>query len=611
MKEDRFQLASLLMVAATVASGCAGPQMRTPVQPILMGEYGQARSAVISEMRSKKKADRAAVLDAVRIGVLTLDDGLPEAAMFTLSDAYDTLRAQGINKDRTVAAVVLNEDVKIYKGEPFEQAIALAYYAMAHASQGSWDNARAASLASLFYLQDFEKGGAKGGDGSGSAMRAANDVADRSARFEALVNQGMDRDEAARRVDADEDIADASGEDKGYVAVESDFTLGYLLAGVANQQMGRDDEASDYFRRVQTLDPRLTQLTQTLRDGRYNTLLIVSFGLGPRKAPANEDQTATTFVPRFPSGDEALGVSVAGFGARRYPVVLDVNAMSRDARWRGWEGFRQTKSALGSTMVLGGLATAALARDGDAKLVGLGVAAAGLFVKAGSHADMRFVDVYPQRFYAVPLNITDRTSVTLQVDGHPVSRLVLHDLAPPQVLPGEAAVQLRYVRLVTGTSPGMAPPPWAVRERVVYANPHAVPDPSPTLPYILGGTDARPPTERVLDDYQSRGHLTGWTLNDLTNLYRDEAIFWEVQETEGLAPLHVLEGGPSLIAPLPGTTGYARLFSGEHPPYQPDTERVAKLQRELKSDPKPAAIRFDSQPAGVVSRPMSFEGTGR
>ena len=579
--------------------GCAGPRMRTPVQPILMGEYGQARAAVLREME-EKRGDRAALLDAVRLGVLTLDDGLPEAAMFTLSDAYDTLRTQGINRDRTVAAVVLNEDVKIYKGEPFEQALALSYYAMAHASQGSWDNARAASLASLFYLQDFEgpSGGADEGGWSADATRAADDAAARSARFESLVNQGMDPREAARRVDADADVVEGEV-DRGYVAVESDFTLGYLLAGVANQQMGREDEASDYFLRVRRLDPRLDELVQTLRQGQYNTLLVVSFGLGPRKAPANEDATATVFLPRFPSGDDLLSVRVEGFDARRYPVVLDVNAMSRDARWRGWEGFRRTKSALGSGLVWGGLAAALLSNDDDVKLAGLGAAAAGLFVKAGSHADMRFIDVYPQRFYVVPLNLAAPTTLTLQIDRHPVSRLVLHDLAPPDVLPGQPTAQLRYVRLVTGYSPGMAPPPWAVADRTRYANPYAASDPAPRLPYILGGRDVRPPTESTLDDYQAHGYLTTFTLNGLTNLYRDENIFWDVQETNGLAPPHVLEGGPSLLAPLPGTTGYARLFSGRHPPYAPRTDRVAQLQRRLTPGP-------DADASQVVSRPLTM-----
>ena len=66
------------------------------------------------------------------------------------------IRDRGLNKDKTVRSVVFTEGVKVWKGEPFEQAMALVYYGFVQASQGSWDNARAAASNALFYLRDFE-----------------------------------------------------------------------------------------------------------------------------------------------------------------------------------------------------------------------------------------------------------------------------------------------------------------------------------------------------------------------------------------------------------------------------------------------------------------------
>src|SRR5687768_17761051 len=128
--------------------------------------------------------------------------------------------------------------------------------------QESWDNTRAAELGSLFQLRDFGK--APGHPGPRRGATAASSAPD-----------------------------GPTGEDlsTGYVAEKSDFVLGYLMAGVANQQIAaetgddsRAQEAADYFREAARLRPALAGLIDELRAGRYNTLLVVDYGRGPRKA---------------------------------------------------------------------------------------------------------------------------------------------------------------------------------------------------------------------------------------------------------------------------------------------------------------------------------------
>lgn len=538
--------------------------MRTPGESLAIGDYGRARTSIANTL-STKRSDRRFLLDRMRLAVLTLADGYPESAALIFEDVYDILRTQGINRDKTVASVVLNEDIKLWKGEPFEQALALAYYSMTQAELGSWDNARAAAENSLFYLRDF------GRDSSGRRIDTA-EIARRSARYEQALARGQDPDAALERGDY---------LDHGYVVRESNFTLGYLLHGIASQQLGLDEEASDYFLRVTELDPDLEPLTEAFRTGDYNTVLVVSFGLGPEKIGYGPDSALAKFRPRFRSTDSAIYVRVEDYEHRRYPQVHDVNYMAADHMWNNLEDIRIAKSQLGTGLLFGGIiATDVGARRGnDAALYGgLGALAAGAFMKAGAHVDIRYADLFPQRFYVVPLNITEpNTRVTLQVDGEPGSKLVLTGLNPPE---GQDA-QLRYVRLLSPRRGRTLPPAWATSGEIFYGNPvTGAVDESP-LPWILGGRDVRLPTESTLDDYQRAGYLRGLTANQLRNLYAAEGILWSTEAQAGYARRHVLEGGRSLVAPLGGTTGFVRLFGQPRPPYKPQSQAVANLAEQV------------------------------
>jgi hypothetical protein len=75
------------------------------------------------------------------------------------------------------------------------------------------------------------------------------------------------------------------------------------------------------------------------------------------------------------------------------------------------------------------------------------------------------------------------------------------------------------------------------------------------------------------------------TTVDLENLYREEGIALTVEDQQGRSRKHILEGGDSLVAPLPGTAGFARLFDQMHPPYQPRSQAVQDLVRQTQETP--------------------------
>lgn len=550
-----------LLALAILVSGCQDP-VDTPYAALATGDYANPRTQIQNDMQPKR-SDRSYLLDRMRVGVLTLADGYPESAQTVFEEVYDLLRTQGINKDKTVASVVLNEDLKIWKGEPFEQALAMAYYAMTQAELGSWDNTRAAANGSLFALRDF------GEDDEGNRIDTF-EIARRAVEYERAIEAGDSPDEALKK---------ANYLDNGYAVRDSDFALGYLLAGIANQQLGRTKEADDHFLRVLELDDRMDQLVQALRDNRYNTVLVVSYGLGPEKVGYGPDNALARFTPRFSSDDGELRVRIGPSMGRTYPAVQDVNKMAADHMWNNLEDVRSAKSTIGTVMTYGGLYAAMYGASNsghdDAVYYGLGAAALGVFLKAGAHVDTRYCDVLPQRFYIVPLYLTDPNQpIELEVQGRPSTKLMLTGLGPPGPMSiGKA--QLRYVRLVSDRNPQAPPPGWATSGQVYYGNPYTTSHGE--SPYILGGFDVSPPTQRAIDAYHRAGMLRGMTLADLRELYRAEGVQLTTEDGHGFADRHVLEGGSSVVLPLPGTTGFVRLFGQTHPAYQPKSNEVARL----------------------------------
>ena len=559
-----------LAVAVALCGGCASGLDPDLVAATDVGRYGGSRVALEKQLTADP-SDRNYILDRLRLLILTLADGQPDAAEVIAGQTFSLLSTQGINADKTVSSVVFNESVKIWKGEPFEQAMGYHYIALQKAERGEWDNARASSASSLFLLKDF-------GDNEKSAAGAdlsTEELARRAARQD------------ARNPGAGDDYLD-----KGYAAVKTDFALGYVINGVSNLAIGRADEANDNFLEAQRLNPSLGTLCDQLRSGKYNTVFVVDYGRGPAKVTYGSDDALVRFQPRQYSDGRGLevvvasqdgGVVVGGVAESprvAYPAVCDVNQMAASHMWNNLEDVRSAKSAIGNVLMLGGGGVAIGSRDRKARTAGLIAAGVGLLLKASSSADTRYCEFLPQRVFVFPASIaTQSATVSLHISGDDRSRVVLTDLAPPK---SGDRFQLRYVRL-----PNSGPQPWAIGGRTVYANDRRVlPVAGDSLPYIMGGYCVRFPTDDVMEYYRRSGNLTDLTAIQLQNIYREEGVAFTVEDQKGASRKHILEGGDSLVCPLAGTTGYQRLFGQTHTPYQP---RSAALRDYL--DQHPAVAR--------------------
>ncbi len=557
---------SLVATLAISLSACVAQPEPTLVAAVYRADYGAARQSMKDKIarssepltsRTPKNPSRDYALDRMRLGLLTLADGYAPQIGSAWDDLYQILRRAGINKDAGLASVVINEDLKVWKGEPFEQALAFHYIGLHYAMQGSWDNARAAELNSLFPLKAVIK--------TPDNRRISNVE---------VIQKTPDGEEAFNHPEE----------------VRTNFALGFLMTGIAAHEIGKEtgdpdriQEAEENFRSAIAIRPDLRQVIDVIRSEQYNTILVVDYGRGPQKVASGLDNSISTFEPITPSSSARLWVGTE-LSRATYPLAADLNEMATDHRWNNLEDMRRGKAVVGTGLLVGGAGATMIGADQrspELALAGLGAMAAGALLKAGAHADTRHIELLPQRVYVVPVMITrETTAVTVQVEGEPASRLVLTGLSPPT---GKAA-QLRYVRLLynpwAGRQSGGVAPIWATSGRIFYGN-DAAPSVGVQLPWILGGDSVRIPSAKALDDYQRAGFLLGMTPGELESLYRDEGITWTTQDEYGTPGLHILEGGHSLVSPYSGTTGYARLFDMDHGAYQPKSPRVIALRQQI------------------------------
>jgi len=420
-----------LVVIAPMLLGCRGRNRTTVTPYLLRGDYVAARD-VVEKQVTNDRSSRRYMLDRMRAGVLNLDAGDAMRSEAWFAEVYDVLRTQGLNADKTVQSVVFTEGVKVWKGEPFEQALALTYYGFVQARLGSWDNARAAAGNALFYLRDFD-----GEQEQKDRVINTQEIAQRAIEYERRHNEGNGNMQSG-----DEYL------DHGYIVEESNFTMAYLLHAIASQQLDRPDEASDYYNRVLQLEPGLAPVVQRLRGGDYNTVLVIAAGIGPTKVATGPDGAIAAFQPTPYGATGPLRVTEPGAGAVAVPLVTNVNTMALDHRWNNLEDIRVAKSRLGNIALYGGAAALAIGahNDSEAAMIAGGAAMlAGLYMKATARANTDYAEVFPQGLYLVPLMITrPDQAITLNVPAYNGAQTIVLDQWD---VPRGPDAALRYIRL--------------------------------------------------------------------------------------------------------------------------------------------------------------------
>jgi hypothetical protein len=617
----RMFAASLLLLLG----GCSYQRDESAVNLAERGRFGPARERVAANATSKPE-DRNFILDQMKLVTMGLAEGVPDIVEPTADRLYDRLRTQGLNDDNRFAQVLLTEgSVKIYKGDPFEQALAYYNIAVLDGMKGDWGNMRAASQQSLFLLRDFSKALQESGKSATSSSAPRGRGGRQRAQQQAPVQQAsVEQDDqvalvraAAQAEKEGKSNQDAMGID--YTPIASDFEIGYILKAIAARQLGEHADMTEALDTLRQIAPRLSAVADLIATGSYNTVFVVDYGMAPEKYGTGPDNAIAARTSVTPSDGALLSISVSSAGApapqaSTWPVTTDVNRIATSTKWANLEDVRVAKSTIGTVLLAGGLITAVAADDDDGtqQMVGLIVAGVGALMKATSAADVRHNELFPQRTYIALADLGPGFNrVELAVGS---SRMIFPQLPSG----GSGGLTLHYVRMPTRQES------WAASETLRYGNdvsgdPFAggtTADAMLFLPYILGGRDVRTPSLAVLQSYQSAGFLKGFSLDDLQQLYRDEEI-----EVAGMnssidaTGLHILDGGSWLYTPQPGSTGFKRLFYGNHPPYRPRSKPVKVLHEQIAEELEARRAAQQEQPktTRVESRddPWNQQGVDR
>jgi tetratricopeptide (TPR) repeat protein len=417
-------LTLLVCLMLTGAGGCASQKNAELIDRAVMdyyaGDYGAAQQKLTP---LAEKPDEDFVINNLRLGSVLLPAYELDEAEAAFLRAWEVINSTGVNAGgRTLGAVLVDEKIKIWKGEPFERAMASFYLGLIYYIRQDYGNARGAFENALFKLRDVDP---------------------------------EKNSEAAREV-------------------ESNFALASLMLAKSFQRLGRDDLAQANFDYVVKNHPHLASLADYERNERSNLLLIVDYGHGPRKV-TDFDGAIVGFGPT-PSEEGPVPQPVVTVDGRPIDVggvvrpPVDLLAMAQDRKWQSIDTIRTVKSALGTGLIVGGAVTgmdAAHNRYGDRQrdnmIVAGALIGAGLLLKATSQADIRQWEMLPRTTYVIPLHAEPGThDVTVEFPGHhgPMAasggvRQTWRNLAVPAH--GEATYYMRMQRWNPG--PFDWPPP--------------------------------------------------------------------------------------------------------------------------------------------------------
>jgi tetratricopeptide (TPR) repeat protein len=389
-----------ILISCFTLAGCANSQEETARQAVADYSFGDYASAQKLLMPIAKETDENFVLNNVRLGSTTLvqyDLSNAEAAFLR---AYEVLNSFGVNNGgRSLGAVLVDEKIKVWRGEPFDRAMANFYLGLVYYIQGDYSNARGAFENALFKLRDYKN--------------------------------------------SDDPKSDQ------YRDVESDFALAQYMLARCWQRLGRDDLAHANFKRLTDLRPDLVSLADYDRNLHSNLLLVIDYGWGPH-LQTNFDGAIVGFRP-LPSEVGPPPIprvfvdgQVADTNATALPLV-DLIALAQDRRWESIDTIRVVKSAIGSGLIAGGAYELGTARRQTDAEVGLGLLAAGLLLKATSQADVRTWELLPRSTYVIPLSVPPGAhDVTIDFPYMGSTRQLWHGLiVPPH---GEATYYFRMQR---------------------------------------------------------------------------------------------------------------------------------------------------------------------
>jgi tetratricopeptide (TPR) repeat protein len=414
-------LGIVIALAMAASTGCGPSRAEITAEQAVRGYFAGDHERAVELLRPLAETpDRDFVLNNVRLGSAALAGYDLDAAEAAFLRAYEVINSVGVNSGgRSLGAILVDEKIRVWRGEPFERAMANFYLGLVYYMRHDYGNARAAFENALFKLRAYAD------------------------------------DAQLKETDA-------------YREVESNFVPALVMLGRTWQRLGRDDLARANFDRVKELRPDLAGLADYDAHARSNVLLVVDFGYGPRKV-TDFDGSVVGFGPT-PAEEGMIprpAVWVDGrpvdVGAAGEPP-LDLLAVAQDRRWQSIDTIRAVKSGLGTGLIAGGIGYGVYkdsqshrGMSGEDAGVMAALVGAGLLLKATSQADVRQWEMLPRTVFILPLELPAGThDVTVEFPNVPGLRQTWRGLEAPSG-GGEATYYMRMQRWNNG--PFDWPPP--------------------------------------------------------------------------------------------------------------------------------------------------------
>jgi len=345
-------VASIFVAAIALTGGCAVPQHPMAVleeSGYEDYEYGRA----VDYFRQWRKApDVDYVLQTLRLASAALAARQWDVAREAFEDATDIMDSFHTNTEvQKWVALVTNELVKVFKGEPYERAMAHWYLGMLYYRAGEYDNAAACFRNSLFKLKVYD---------------AQNDI----------------------------QVEDSA---------ESDFALGHYFLARCYQRMRDMQNARRAFTYArEAVGPASKWITNEALNATTNVVLVIETGNGPFKTPYGPNAVAAELNPIFASRSLKPVVWVDDKKTREPALLVNLRLISAKRKWQNIDTIRYVKSMLNS-----GAAVAALRGAGSVD----GAIARGLAIalSLGLHPDLRYWEMLPENVFVLPLHLTPGT----------------------------------------------------------------------------------------------------------------------------------------------------------------------------------------------------------
>ncbi len=354
----------LLLPLAGMLAGCANQKQAETIDRSVRSYFDGNYAGAAQELDAlSKKTNEDFVLNNLRLGSSLLAEYDLDDAEAAFLRAIEVINSTGVNDGgRTLGAVLVDEKVKVWKGEPFERAMASFYLGLIYYMRQDYQNARASFENALFKLRDYNP-----------------------------------------------DTPDQSKD------VDSNFAPAMIMLAKSFQRVGRDDLAEANFRAVREKFPQLADLADPAANRESNLLLVIDYGHGPRKV-TDFDGSIVGFSPRPDEEGPPPRPTVLVDGT---PVRLqnfatppvDLLALAQDRKWQSIDTIRAVKSAVGTGLLTGGAIEGVRGINGSGArqrtdlMVAGALVGTGLLLKATSHADVRQWEMLPRTTYVLPIKL--------------------------------------------------------------------------------------------------------------------------------------------------------------------------------------------------------------